>query len=477
MTTAPRLLLSAALGALASTVLVLAAPQARPLPASQQPAAPQPPPPAGAPDAPAPQQPDQIGVSITLSGGAAPRLAVPSFIAATPDLKAAADTIGQVLWEDLRFEREYDLIPRASYAPITPATSMETVPFGQWKELGANAVLIGTVRQNASSLTVQARLFDIATQRSVWAKEYTASASNPRQFAHTIADELHKEQRSLVGVARTKLAFASDRDGEQARGTVEQRSIKEIYIADYDGEGQRRVTVNRSLAINPSWAPDGRAIAYTSYRRGYPDIYVSYIYQGKMDQPAGGTEVVHNFLPAYAPDGSRIAFMTNRDGNMEIYSVNRDGTGLRRVTRHPGNDSTPTWSPAGNQIAFTSDRSGSPQIYIVDADGLGQPRRITSESWADRATWSPAPYNEIAYAGRNGPGFDIKIFSPEQGQIRTITDSTGSNESPSWAPNGRHLAFASTRAGRTQIFTIARDGQDLRQVTKAGNNVQPSWSR
>ena len=402
---------------------------------------------------------------------------MPNFIAASPDLKAAADTIGQVLWDDLRFEREYDLIPRASYAPITAATSMETVPFDQWKELGANAVLIGTVRQNASSLTVQARLFDVATQRSVWAKEYTASASNPRGFAHTISDELHKEQRSLVGVARTKLAFASDRDGEQARGTVEQRSIKEIYIADYDGEAQRRVTVNRSLAINPSWSSDGRAIAYTSYRRGYPDIYVSYIYQGKMDQPAAGTETVHNFLPAFSPDGTRIAFMTNRDGNMEIYSVNRDGSNLRRVTRHPGNDSTPTWSPAGNQIAFTSDRSGSPQMYIVDADGMGQPRRITNESWADRATWSPAPYNEIAYAGRNGPGFDIKIFSLEQGQIRTVTDSNGSNESPSWAPNGRHLAFASTRAGRTQIFTIARDGNDLRQVTKAGNNVQPSWSR
>ncbi len=476
MTTAPRFLFSLALGALASTVLVLAAPQGRQAPASQQPP-PAAPPPAAGQSTPPPQQPDAIGVSITLSGGAAPRVAVPSFIAATPDLKAAADTIGQVLWDDLRFEREYDLIPRASYAPIPPATSMETVPFAQWKELGANAVLIGTVRQNASSLTVQARLFDVASQRSVWAKEYTAAASNPRQFAHTIADELHKEQRSLGGVARTKLAFASDRDGEQARGTVQQRSIKEIYISDYDGESQRRVTVNRSLAINPSWAPDGRAIAYTSYRRGYPDIYVSYIYQGKMDQPAGGTERIHNFLPAFSPDGTRIAFMTNRDGNMEIYSANRDGSNLRRVTRHPGNDSTPTWSPAGNQVAFTSDRSGKPQIYIVDADGLGQPRRITSEAWADRATWSPAPYNEIAYAGQNGPGFDIKIFSLEQGQIRTVTDSTGSNESPSWSPNGRHIAFASTRAGRSQIFTIARDGNDLRQVTKAGNNVQPSWSR
>lgn len=480
MTTAPRFLLTAALGALASTVIVLAAPQARQAPASQQPPAPQtPPPPAGQPPAapPTTQQPSEISTVISLSGGAAPRLAVPNFIPASADLKTPADVIGQVLWDDLRFEREYDLIPRNSYGAIAPATSMETVPFAQWKELGANYVLIGTVRQNSSSLTVQARVFDVSTQQSIWAKEYTAAASNPRSFAHTIADELHKDTRSLNGVARTKLAFASDRDGERARGTVEQRNIKEIYIADYDGENQRRVTVNRSLAINPSWSTDGRAIAYTSYRRGYPDIYVSYIYQGKMDQPTAGTETVHNFLPAFSPDGSRIAFMTNRDGNMEIYTVNRGGGGLRRVTQHPGNDSTPTWSPAGNQIAFTSDRSGSPQIYIVDADGLGQPRRITSESWADRATWSPAPYNEIAYAGRTGPGFDIKIFSLEQGQIRTVTDGTGSNESPAWSPNGRHVAFASTRAGRTQIFTIARDGNDLRQVTKSGNNVQPSWSR
>ena len=474
MNRASRTLVIAGLGALASTALIVAAPQGRQAPATP-PTSQQPPP--AQPGTPPPQQPDQIGVSISLTGGAAPKVAVPNFIPGSPDLKAPADLIGQVLWDDLRFEREFDLIPRASYSAIAPATSFETVNFAQWKELGVDFVVIGTVRQNASSLTVQARMFDVALQKGVWAKEYTASAGNPRSFAHTISDELHMDTRKLTGVARTKLAFASDRDGERARGTVEQRSIKEIYIGDYDGENQRRVTVNRSLAINPSWSADGRAIAYTSYRRGYPDIYISYIYQGKMDQPAGGTDRVHNFLPSFSPDGNRVAFMTNRDGNMEIYVVNREGGGLRRVTRNPGNDSTPTWSPAGNQIAFTSDRSGSPQIYIADADGGGQPRRITSESWADRATWSPPPYNEIAYAGQNGPGFDIKIFDLQQGQIRVVTDGTGSNESPAWSPNGRHLAFASTRAGRSQIFTIARDGQDLRQVTKSGNNVQPSWSR
>jgi TolB protein len=459
--------------ALLSSVLLAGAPwQAPPAspPASQEPT-PQPP-----PGEPAPQQPSEIDVVVRGAGGA-PRLAVPDFIApgATPDVAAVAAQLGEILWNDLRFEREYDMIPRTAYRAVAPATSADAVPFDQWRELGASYVLIGSVRGNASSVTVQARLFDVSSRQPVWGKEYTGPANNPRMFAHTISDELH-EQRGLQGVARTKLAFASDRDGERVTTSVENRSIKEIYIGDYDGENQRRVTVNRSLAINPAWSADGRAIAYTSYRRGYPDIYVSYIYQGKMDQPTSGTDRVHNFLPAFSPDGSKIAFMTNRDGNMEIYTVNRDGSNLRRITRHQGNDTSPTWSPAGNQIAFTSDRSGSPQIYIVDADGLGQPRRITSESWADRATWSPI-HSEIAYAGRTGPGFDIKIVDIANQQVRVITDGIGSNESPAWAPNGRHLAFASTRAGRTHIFTVARDGQDLRQLTRQGNNVQPSWSR
>lgn len=430
----------------------------------QQPPAPQ-----------APQQPQEIDVSVSGSSRA-PRLAVPDFLApgAPPDVAAAVAPLAETLWEDLRFEREYDMIPRAAYKAVAPAASADAVPFDQWRELGANFVLIATARGNASSVTIQARLYDVNTRQAVWGKEYTGTAANPRLFAHTISDELH-EQRGLKGVARTKLAFASDRDGVRASSSVENRNIKEIYIGDYDGENQRRVTVNRSLAINPAWSADGRAIAYTSYRRGYPDIYVSYIYQGRMEQPTKGTETVHNFLPAFSPDGTKLAFMTNRDGNMEIYSVNRDGSNLRRVTRHPGNDTTPTWSPAGNQIAFTSDRTGAPQLYIVDADGVSQPRRITSESWADRATWSPI-FSEIAYAGRTGPGFDIKIVDITTGAIRVVTDGVGSNESPAWAPNGRHLAFASTRAGRTHIFTVARDGQDLRQLTRQGNNVQPSWS-
>jgi len=419
---------------------------------------------------------------VTSVGGGKPKLAVPDFLAATPDAesKAIAATIGQVLWADLDFEREFYMVPRDTYASIPVPASIDAVPFDRWRELGAEGLVIGAVRKTGTGVVVQVRLYNVAGQTAAFSKEYSGTAANPRVFAHTIADEIHKQQRNLTGVARTKLTFSSDRDGERMKGTVYDRRIKEIYIADYDGANPRRITVNRSLNINPVWSSDGKAIAYTSYRRqNFPDIFVQRIYEGTPPQsPAHGTDRIHNFLPAWSPDGTRIAFMTNRDGNQEIYVMDANGGNPRRITRHPGIDATPTWSPAGNQIAFTSDRSGSPQIYIVDADGLSQPRRITSdESWADRATWSPAPNNEIAYAARSGPGFDIKVYDVATGATRSLTNGEGSNESPAFSPTGRHLAFASTRLGNQQIFVVGRDGNGLRQVTKEGNNFTPNWSR
>jgi TolB protein len=432
---------------------------------------------------PPPPPAQQVGEVVVKIGGdkGAPKFAVPDFIPLSTDAatREVAQLLGQVLFDDIAFEREFDMIPRKEYANVPAATSIEAVPFESWRQLGADGVIVGAVRKDGDKITVQARLYNIAGQSAAFSKEYSGAATNPRVFAHTIADEIHKQQRDLNGVARTKLAFASDRDGERIKGPIEERTIKEVYIADYDGANQRRITVNRSLNITPVWSADGRAIAYTSYRRNNrPDIFVSYIYEGKPPEtPAHGTDSVHNFLPAWSPDGSRIAFMTNRDGNLEIYAMNKDGSNVRRLTNHPANDTTPTWSPAGNQVAFTSDRSGSPQIYVVDADGLGSPRRITtSESYADRATWAPSPFNEIAYAAKTGPGYDIHIYDFAQGQIRQITNGEGSNESPAYAPNGRHIAFTSTRSGKKQIFVIGRDGTGLQQITKAGNNEFPNWS-
>ena len=422
------------------------------------------------------QQPAEVSTVIsTDSPGTPPRYAVPDFVALTPDVADIAKTIGQVLWDDLNFEREFYLIPRDTYSSIPVARTPETIPFDRWRELGADGVVFGTVQRKGDEVTVQVRLFSVKSRASVFAKQYSGSANNPRLYAHTASDEIHEQQRGLKGVARTKLAWVSDRDGVRLGDTIENRQVKEIYYGDYDGANARRVTVSRRLNLNPSWSPDARALAYTTFRP-IPDVFVSLIYQGVLQNPTKG--VGTNYLPVFSPDGKQIAFMSGRDGNPEIYAMNVDGSNLRRLTNNQAGDSSPTWSPSGSQIAFTSDRTGKAQIYVMNSsDGSGVRRLTVNESEADRPTWSPPPFNEIAYAASTGPGYDIKVLEVSTGQIRALTFGEGSNEGPAWAPGGRHLAFTSTRAGgRTQVFTIGRDGRGLRQITREGNNQTPAWS-
>jgi TolB protein len=439
----------------------------------------QPQPPAGTPP---PQQPTEVTVPLVGEGGLPPKLAVAPFIAASSDAEtvAAARTITDVLFDDLAFEREFYMIGKDVTATVPKLTSLDDVQMYRWRELNANGVVIGSVEKTASGATVRIKVLDVTSGRMSLGKEYSGSIANPRLYAHTISDEIHQQLRSLKGVARTKLAFTSDRDAERMKGPQGDRDIKEIYLADYDGAGPKRVTVSKTLNVAPVWSPDGQALAYTSYRMGqfsvFQDIIVSLLYKGVRQTPLDGDPNKQNYLPAWSPDGSKMAFTSNRDGNPEIYVVNRDGSGLRRVTNHSAIDSTPTWNPAGTQIAWTSDRTGNPQIWFMNADGTGQ-RKLTSESWCDRPTWSPEPFNEIAYASRTGAGFDIKVYSFAKGEGTRVTDGIGTNESPAFAPNGRHIAFTSTRNGKQQIFTIARDGNDLRQITREGNNGYPNWSR
>jgi TolB protein len=432
---------------------------------------------------PTPQQPapasGQIEIQTTIRGepGAPPHYAVPDFIALTSDKETAdaAKLIAQVLWDDLTFEREFDMIPRDTYRTIEQTPTTDTIAFERWRELGADGVIKGSVRRTGNTFQVEMRLFNVRARGVALGRVYdNISIRNPRAASHTMADEIHQTQANLRGVARTKLTFVSDRDNERVVDTVESRSVKEVYVADYDGANQTRVTVNRRLNVAPSWSPDGRSIAYTSYVRIQPQILVSNVYQGTRetltDEKSGA------YFSVFSPDGSRIAFFSQRDGNSEIYVMNRNGSGVRRLTNNAAADCCPTWSPTGTQIAFTSDRSGTAQIWLMDADGLNQRRLTFKESTADKATWSPAPFNEIAYAGQSGPGYDIRIYDVASGQTRTLTDGVGTNESPAFSPTGRHLAFVSTRVGKQHIFTIGRDGRGLRQVTRAGNNTYPNWS-
>ena len=423
------------------------------------------------------QPPPRIVLTLSGGGDTTPRMVVPDFLALSPDKETQeiARVIGQVLWDDLNYEREFMMLPRDTYRTIPAAADIASPPFDRWRELGADGLVMGAVSRSGDTVRVEMRLYHVLSRTQIYAREYTGSTANPRLYAHTIADEIHQSQRNLRGVARTKLTFVSDRDKQRVIGTVENREVKEVYIADYDGANQRRITIGRQLNVSPTWSPDARAIAYTSWRTGFQDIFISRIYEGIMVNPAKGTASAQNSLPMFSPDGTRIAFTSNRDGNSEIYIMNVDGSGLRRITNHPMIDTTPTWSPSGTQLAFTSDRGGVQSIYIVGVDGLGL-RRVTFEN-SDRATWSPAPRNEIAYTARTGPGHDIKVLNLATNETRQLTFGEGTNEAPAWAPNGRHLAFWSTRSGPAHIFTVDYDGNNVRQITRVGNNQQPHWSQ
>ena len=440
----------------ASTVLVLAQP----------------------PDSPPTRQQSEVSLVIGDQIGAQPRLAVPRCLALSDDAETAnaALTFSEVLWNDLNFEREFRMVARDTYDSIPPARSVTDLPLDAWRELGADGVVSCAIeRTREDQIRVTVRLFNTRSQGSPFGAEYSGALTGLRAYAHQFSDEVHRAQRGLKGVARSKIAFISDRDSESMLGLVEDRATKEVYFADYDGANVRRVTISRTLNNNPAWSPDGRAIAYTAWRP-HMDVLVSHIYQGRLESPAAGSLDVQNWLPAWSPDGSQLAFTSNRDGNSELYLMNADGKNLRRLTNHPGIDTSPTWSPQGHQLAFVSDRSGSLQVYVVGVDGTGL-RRITFESHCDRPTWSPAPYNEIAYSSQTGPGHDIKIVDLATNEVRQLTFGLGTNESPSYAPNGRHVAFSSTRgSGKKQIWVIGRDGRGLRRVTDNGNNEMPSWS-
>ena len=436
------------------------------------------------PATPPPQQ-TEVSTSLIGSSGGPPKLAIAGFIPLSSDAEtvSAAKTIGDVLFDDINYEREYYMIAKDAVATVPKPTSIDQLPLDRWKELNADGVIVGTVRKGPSGIVVQVRLIQVATGKQFFGKEYGGSVANPRRYAHTISDDIYEDQLRLRGVARTKLAFASDRPAELMKGPIRNRDVQEIYIVDYDGANPVRVTTTTTINLAPAWSPDNSAIAYTSWRPAgagsfgvYQDIILSYIQRGERATPASGSPERQNSLPAWSPDGTKIAFTSFRDGNAEIYVMNKDGGGLRRMTNNPMIDTSPTWSPTGSQLAWVSDRTGNPKIYVMNADGTGQ-RLLIADGKSDRPTWSRGKFNEIAYASQTGPGYDVKIYSFATGESVKITDGIGTNESPSFSPNGRHIAFTSTRNGKAQLFTIDRDGQNLRQITREGNNKFASWSQ
>jgi TolB protein len=405
--------------------------------------------------------------------GAAQRFALPDCVprAADEASREACRTLSEVLGADLRFEGLFQFVPEGLMKAIPPLNP-DAVKFDDWRGIGARILVVTRAEVKAGELSVELRVYFVDTGQQMLAKRYSGRAENPRIFAHQASDDI-MTLTQYRGVARTRIAFASDRDA--ARGG---RAAKELYIMDYDGFNPRRVTINNSLNILPNWSADGRSIAYVSYRQGAPLVYLASIYEGRSTPNLTGEQGNgQSFAPAFSPDNSRIAFASNRSGNMEIWVMPAAGGPASPLTSSPASDTAPCWSPTGREIAFTSSRGGSPQLYVMDSEGLNVRRLTRVGNYNDACAWNPSrQFSEVAYTSRlEGGGFDIAVVDLGSGQVRQITSGRGSCEYPAWAPNGRHLVFACNRGGGWQITIADRLGTRVQSYTAPGNNVYPDW--
>jgi TolB protein len=390
-------------------------------------------------------------------------VALPNFLQKdlSPEQKPLADEVYDTLWQDLTYSRVFKLIPREQYgyvASIDPAQ----IRFKDWASLQANILIVGEISFPGPDRMVFAfKVYDTQAERLIFGRNFGGKTDHLRLIAHRAADEMMKHFGE-VPFFTSKIVYVSERDGN-----------REIYMMDYDGQRERRITANDYLDILPTWSGDNERIVYTSYRKGAPDLYAFNIYTGKTEIiSTGGT----NWGADWSAQGDQLAYTSTKGGLAQIYVRDMQTGKERQLTFNRIIDTSPCFSPSGKQIVFTSERMGTPQIYIMGADGTNV-RRLTFEgNYHDSPAWSPDG-ERIAYVSRIEGRFDIYVYNLSSNSISKLTENAGRNENPSWSPDGRHLVFASNRQGTYQLYTVDYDGANLKKLTSKGGNLTPDWQK
>ena len=407
-----------------------------------------------------------VDVFLNVTGGGIRKLniAVPEFTAvAGTDPAGMGKLLAGVAGDDLTFSGLFSVVAGTGSIPANNPAALKQ-SWTDFAAAGAHAGVHGLLTLRADRLEAEMRLYDLTSPefRLIATKKFDVLPAQSRRLAHKIADEIGLQFTGEQGVADTKLAYL-----------LGPRGAKEIHIADYDGYGPAPVTRNGSINLSPVWSPDARSLAFTSYMKGYPDLYRAFPFERRPEQTLASFLGI-NSSPAWSPDGRTLAMTLSKDGNPEIYVLALATGTLRRLTRHAGIDTEPTWAPSGREIAFISDRTGSPNVYVMDAEGASV-RPLTSGGFHTQPRWSPKG-DVLVYTARQST-HDLWAINPDGSSPRRLTSGPGDNQGASWAPNGRHLVFQSNRLGRWQIFSMLGDGSEQTAITRGpGDYTSPSWS-
>ncbi|MFZ5477749.1 MAG: Tol-Pal system beta propeller repeat protein TolB [Myxococcota bacterium] len=398
-------------------------------------------------------------IDIGKPGDRAVPIALPKPTGGSPQSQEVWDVVKR----DLELSGWFDVIdPNAYLEPAGAGLRPGEFDFADWRPTGA-AVLAKTSAANSDKLRSEVWIYGVADGQKLGAKAFSGSPESPRAVGHRIANEIVKAVTGHDGFFDTKFAFVGNFSGN-----------KEIYTVDVDGHGRRQITRDGSIHLKPRWNKAGNAIAFTGYQNGNPDLYVADLVKGAIRRVSSRSGI--NTGGAFSPLGNLLALTLSVAGDAEIFTIDPvAGREIARLTKNPGIDVSPSFSPDGSQIAFVSERSGGPQIYVMNADGSGA-RRVTFQGNHNvDPSWSPAG-DRIAFVGRD-KGFDVFTVRLDGTGMERITQGAGDNEDPSWSPDGEYVAFSSTRTGSAHIWIASADGRhQIQATTGAGGYTNPHWS-